>query len=368
MSRTVADDFKYHIDHHAGLTPPAALLDARAANLRGELDDAGLDAAEDAAVAEAVSTQRRLGLAAVSDGWFRRSDPLRVIHDGVAGFGQELLGGAVAELLGGSVPVRRRAVGPLEAAGRLAEHESGSLRQVTEFPLLVSLPSPGYVAELSAVEGEQPKAVEEAGAALAAIVGAEVAALAAEGVAYVLLHNPLYGFLLRARGAERAAELGLAPGELVDRMLAADAAVLDGLVTPEIPDNFHLGLDLTTGGAADLTAGYAAGPLAAFQERQPFDRICVEYPALEQARFPLSGVRPGVVVSLGLVDVRTPELESVDEIVSRVDTAAEQLDIDDIALSTNGAFTVENGLTSNQERLKLQLVEMAARYFWGNEL
>ncbi len=365
MSRTVADDFKYHIDHHAGLTPPAALLEARAANLRGELDDAGLDAAEDAAVAEAVSTQRRLGLAAVSDGWFRRSDPLSVVHDGVSGFGPELLGGPVAELLGASVPVRRRAVGPLERAARLAQHESSALRGVTEFPLLVSLPSPGYVAELSAVEGEQPKAVEEAGAALGAIIGAEVAALAAEGVAYVLLHNPLYGFLLSARGAERAAGLGLDAVELVERMLAADAAVLDGL---ETPDTFHLGLDLSTGGAADLSAGYADAPLAVFQERQPFDRICVEYPVQEQARFPLSGVRPGVVVSLGLVDVRTPELESVDEIVARVDAAAEQLDIDDIALSTNGAFTAENSLTANQERLKLQLVEMAARYFWGNEL
>jgi hypothetical protein len=121
-------------------------------------------------------------------------------------------------------------------------------------------------------------------------------------------------------------------------------------------------------GAADLTDGYAAGPLAAFQERQPFDRICVEYPALEQARFPLSGVRPGVVVSPGPVDVRTPELESIDEIVSRVDSSAAKLDIDDIALSTNGSFSAGSGLTGNQERLKRWLVEMAARYYWGNEL
>lgn len=42
------------------------------------------------------------------------------------------------------------------------------------------------------------------------------------------------------------------------------------------------------------------------------------------------------MVSLGLVDVRTAELESVDEIVSRVDGAAAELDIDDLALSTNG--------------------------------
>jgi methionine synthase II (cobalamin-independent) len=367
----VADDFKYHIDHHAGLTPQVALTDARAAHLRGELDDAGLRAAEDAAVAEAVSTQRRLGLSAVSDGWFRRSDPLSVIHDHVSGFGDELVGGAVAQLLGPSVPGRREAVGPLAAVGRLAGHESAALREVTEHPLLVSLPSPGYVAELSVAEGpegpggQQAKAVAETGAALAAIIGREVAALAAEGVAYVLLHNPLYGFLLSARGARRAGELGVEAGELIDRMLVADAAVLDGL---EATVHFHLGLDLTTGGAADLTDGYAAGPLAAFQERQPFDRICVEYPALEQARFPLSGVRPGVVVSPGPVDVRTPELESIDEIVSRVDSSAAKLDIDDIALSTNGSFSAESGLTGNQERLKLQLVEMAARYFWGNEL
>ena len=38
------------------------------------------------------------------------------------------------------------------------------------------------------------------------------------------------------------------------------------------------------------------------------------------------------------------------------------------AFGAFGAFTAESGLTSHQERLKLQLVEMTARYFWGNEL
>src|SRR5579859_1781063 len=63
----------FRADHVGSLLRPPALLDARARHADGTLDDAGLAAAEDAAVAEAVARQEEVGLRAATDGEFRRT-------------------------------------------------------------------------------------------------------------------------------------------------------------------------------------------------------------------------------------------------------------------------------------------------------
>ena len=77
----MADDFKYHIDHHGSLVRPPALLAARAAGLSGE----PLAATEEDAVEAAAHLQRRLVLSTVGDGQFRREHFESVVHDHVAG-------------------------------------------------------------------------------------------------------------------------------------------------------------------------------------------------------------------------------------------------------------------------------------------
>lgn len=360
----MADDFKYHIDHHARLVPPAELVGARAAHVRGRLDDAGLRAAEDAAITDALRMQRRVGLSAVSDGQLRRRNPLSVVYDGVRGFGAEIgAGGALAELLGPSlVPEWRGLEEQPVARGRLTEHEAGFLlSSAVDRPLMLSLPSPGYVGALCAGDRGPGTA-----AALARIIRDEVAALAADGVRHVLLHNPVYAFLLTVEGRNRATAAGIDSDSLIGSMLDADAAAIADLNTPE---EFRVSLDLTTAGAAPAGRGYDGAALAVFLDRQPFDRLCVEFPRAEQDRFPIERVPAGCVVALGVVDVGTAEPEPVEELVERVDKAATVLDVDDIAISTNGGFAAGGAqLTGQQQRAKLQLVEMTARYFWGNEL
>jgi 5-methyltetrahydropteroyltriglutamate--homocysteine methyltransferase len=107
----MADDFKYHIDHHVGLVPPPALLAARSAHSRGELDSAGLRAAEDVAIRRVLQMQRRLGLVALGDGQYRRRHPLSVVYDNIDGFSATPeTGGRVAELLGDRLAPERRAL------------------------------------------------------------------------------------------------------------------------------------------------------------------------------------------------------------------------------------------------------------------
>jgi 5-methyltetrahydropteroyltriglutamate--homocysteine methyltransferase len=287
----------------------------------------------------------------------------------VAGFGAPTTSaaarGPVAELLGERLaPEHRPLVGTPAARGRLVAEEAGFVTGALPRPVLVALPSPGFVLALS---GPADGSVEpEAVAALAGIVRDEVAGLAADGVAYVQLHNPLAGVLLTVAGRERAKALGLDADALLARMLEADGPVLDGL---DAPADFRVGLDLATAGSAHLAQGYDAVAVSAFVDRQPFDRLHVEYPANEAARFPIELLKPGTVVSLGVVDVSSPELEDVDALVELIDRAATVVEIDDIAISTNGGFAASAAvLTESQQHAKLQLVEMTARYFWGNEL
>lgn len=357
----MADDFKYHIDHHSTLIPPAELVEARTAKARGKIGDEELRAKEDQAITDALHVQRRLGLAAVGDGQFRRRNSLAPYYDRIEGFGaQQVARGPVAELVGQRLaPEYHPLTSTPKAQGRLVENETAFLVGAIERPLLIALPAPGFVAELS---GADASAAEQ----LAAIVHDEIEALAKDGVAYVQLHNPLTGILLTRAGRDRAKELGLDADALLGRMRAVDAKAIEAL---DVPQDFRVGLDLTTSGAGYDRQGYDVAATTAFLTDQAFQRLSVEYPAAEAARFPLNLLPPASVVSLGIVDVATPEAEDVDDLVARIDEASSVLDIDDIALATNGGFTASPAvLSETEQRAKLQLVEMAARYFWGNEL
>ncbi|MGI8447863.1 MAG: hypothetical protein ACR2MP_11930, partial [Streptosporangiaceae bacterium] len=77
----MADDFRYHIDHHGSLVRPPELLAARAGG-----DPLGRAAAEEQAVSAVAHSQRRLTLSAVGDGQFRREHFESVVYDHVGGF------------------------------------------------------------------------------------------------------------------------------------------------------------------------------------------------------------------------------------------------------------------------------------------
>lgn len=75
-------------------------------------------------------------------------------------------------------------------------------------------------------------------------------------------------------------------------------------------------------------------------------------------------------VCLGVVDATVPELEDIDAVLARIDTAAEYKDIEDMAVSPSRGFAdvaARPLLGAEDQRRKLVLVETVARYCWGNE-
>lgn len=361
----MADDFGYHIDHHGSLVRPPELLAARASG-----DPAALAAAQEEAAVAVAHVQRRLTLSACGDGQFRREHFESVLYDHVDGFSPTDGAAPLADAAGISA-ARRRGIGASPTArGRLAQAEAAPVLATVDRPVFVALPSPGYLAALGSALADSAAvdAVRASGAALAAILRSEVEALAADGVVYVALGNPLYVPLLTVAG--RAALAGQIDVDAVlAAMIEADRAAASGL---SVPADFRVGLDLTDAGPLPTTAaGYDPAALEALVDETPFQRLCVDFPADPAARLPLELVKPGLVVSLGVIDVSTPELESVDALLQRLDPVLEQRGESDMAVATNGGFaqSVDSPSMSGEEQhAKLELVEMVARYYWGNEI
>jgi 5-methyltetrahydropteroyltriglutamate--homocysteine methyltransferase len=370
----VADDFKYHIDHAGGLVRPAALLDARRGWAGGRLDEAGLARVADEAIAEVAMMQRRIGLSAISDGQYRRATWASVLYDGVEGFGgsQTPVSSPPSGLLGeaGSLPDSPAVVAKLEATGRLAAAEARYLLGATQRSVGLALPAAGFVAERSFDPVRTPAAYsspELVGAELAGILRTEIQALAADGVRHVQVANPGYALTISRAGRDRLTAQGIDPDGLLDRMATADLASIEALDTDE---EFRVSLDITTGGAVDLTEGYDADAVARFFTQLPFYRVQVEH--LAGADFPLTSVPTGRVMALGVIDVRAGSVPPVEAVLDRVDAATAILDVDDIAISTNGSFApvadAPGQLSWTEQANRMQLVEMVARYYWGNEL
>ena len=358
----MADDYGYHIDHHGSLVRPSGLLAARAGG-----DPAAIEAAEQEAAVALAHALRRLTLSAVCDGQYRRAFFESVAYDNIEGFAPAAGPAPLSDLAG--IPAARRLAGPASpvARGRLAQAEVAPVLATVDRPVFVTLPSAGY---LAAVGGTGDLGtVQASGTALAAILKAEVEALAAEGVAYVALANPLYVPLLTTEGRAALAGAGLDPDAVLAALIAADQATFTGL---GVPAEFRIGLDLTDSGPLPTTAkGYDAGAVEALLGGIAFHRLGVDYPAEPAARFPVDLVKPGIVVSLGVVDVATPEPETVEDLLDRVDPVADQRGEGDIAISTNGGFAQvasEPRMTGEQQHDKLMLVEMVSRYYWGNEI
>jgi len=359
----VADDYKYHIDHHGSLVRPAGLL---AAPSGGDPDPALAEAVP--AVAHAL---RRLALSAVGDGQFRRAHFESVVYDQVEGFGPASGTQPLTDAAG--IPAARRRVlrdTPL-AAGRLAQAEVAPVLATVDRPVFVQLPSPGYLAAAGSALGGPADldAASAHGAALAAVLGAEIEALAADGVAYVALGNPLYPPLLTVAGRERLAAAGLDADAVLGVLLDADRAAVAALT---VPDTFRVGLDLADSGPLPTTErGYDPAAVDALLDANPFHRLCVDFPADPGARLPLERVKPGLVLSLGVVDVSAAAPEDVEDILARVDPVVDERTEDDVAIATNGGFAQSADrplMTEEAQNAKLRLVETVARYYWGNEI
>ena len=342
----------------------AAALDEERAKDRTVLREA-----EDEAIREAVRRQRDLGLDVITDGEFRRWMFMNSFYDAVSGVrtgktvtfrndrgeGVEL---AVHEI-----------VAPLEAVDSPGAREASFMLEVAgATPFKITFPAASIFAHpFTTLEG----AYESIDAFVDAAVAIErrlVADAIEVGAGYVQFDFPLYPYLVDPAWTARFEEAGHDVDALIERALAADVAVLEGM-----PDDVTAALHICRGNFR--SSWMCEGSLEPVAERVfgelPYDAFLVEWDdeGRDGGYAPVRHLREGSVMVMGLISSKTPVLEDEDDIVRRLEEAATSAGgMERLAISPQCGFaSVMVGNETNEEAQwrKLELVGTIADRLWG---
>src|SRR5882724_5887105 len=187
----------FRADPVGSLVKPHALLAAEAAFASGALDQNGLEAAQDAAVSQALALQKDIGLTFVTDGELRRQDCDSPYVAALAGVQRR----DARKAGGGNVSAWQspyRVTAGLRQEKRLTEHESRYLQAQTKLPVKISLLAPSALALRMFEPGVSDAAypgLPALAVAFGEIIQREIEALSSEGVRYIQLSCPAYAWL-----------------------------------------------------------------------------------------------------------------------------------------------------------------------------
>jgi 5-methyltetrahydropteroyltriglutamate--homocysteine methyltransferase len=337
-------------------------------------DRSELRALEDDAIREAVRRQIDLGLDVVSDGEFRRWMFQNSFWDAVSGVSTDKVVGfhnQREEELELHVPVIERR---LEKVDSPAAREARFVADVADgHPFKVTFPAASLFAHpLTTIAGSSKGGYEylEGFLAHAVEIERELVADAIEaGASYVQFDFPLYPYLVDPAWIARFTEAGHDVGRVLERSLAADAGVLDG-----IPRGVTTALHICRGNFR--SAWMCEGSLEPVAERVfgllPYDTFLVEWDdeGRDGGYSPVRFLRDGATMVMGLISSKTPQLEDENDVVRRLEEAANFAGgMERLAISPQCGFAsvmVGNETNEDAQWRKLDLVARVAHRVWGH--
>jgi 5-methyltetrahydropteroyltriglutamate--homocysteine methyltransferase len=368
----------YHAEHVGSLLRPPWLLDARARHQRGELDEAGLRAAEDRAASENIALQREAGLEIFTDGEVRRTNYMTGILESTGGMSVVESAPVTWRRDDGEIPPPAETDFVLTAASAKvfrrdkltnveAEYLAGQVPGQFKITMM-SAAMGGMVWHPAVSTGAYPSPVELI-QDLVALQIEEIGDLVARGTRRVQLDSLAYNQVFDGEFRAATGNGALDPQLILAGAVAADAAVV-GAVKAAHPE-VTVGIHICRGN--NRSAYMARGGYEPVAERLfgevPVDRFLLEYDTERAGGFePLRFIRPGTTVVLGLISSKRPALESQDDLRRRIDEAARYVPAENLALSPQCGFAstaAGNVLTVDEEKRKLELVVDTARKVWG---
>ena len=361
----------FRAEQVGSLLRPPELLAARSAHASGRIDAAELGAREDAAIRDAITRQRDIGMDVFTDGEMRRASWLTGMAEAVDGFEADSVllewhgpGGGVekttAKIVGSLLRKRRK----------LTEHEVPLLKALGAAPFKITLPAPSNFVPTGfklGVTDRHYKNREALLADLVAIIKDEIQWLVSQGVSYIQLDAPFYSHYLDPQHREAMRQSGGDPDADFEAAAAGDNAAMAGVPR----ENVTLAVHICRGNSR--SRWYTEGGYDAIAEklfaRLDVDRFLLEYDTERSGTFePLRLVPHGKDVVLGLVTTKEPRLESGDDLRRRIDEAARYVPLEHLALSPQCGFaSVASGnlLSMDDQWRKLELVAGTARAVWG---
>jgi 5-methyltetrahydropteroyltriglutamate--homocysteine methyltransferase len=363
----------FRADQVGSLIRPQALRDARQAYLAGKMPATALAEIEDRCIRDVIALQERVGLAAITDGEFRRTSFREVLFDNVDGFSKERVETDFAfNYADGSTrratPVPK-VVAPLRRRGAMAAKDFAFLKSHTRRTAKAMLPAPSFAHWFigdKALSGHVYRDTASYMADVARVYREEVAELAALGCSYLQIDEVPIPVMSDPKVQAIIAQRGEDYRVLIDLYVDAINAAIK-----ERPPGMAVAVHMCRGNEG--VAGLGSGGYEPIAERV-FGRLAVDGYLLEfdtprAGDFaPLRFLPPNTIAVLGLMSTKVRDLESKDELKRRVDDAAKVIGIDRLGLCPQCGFATAyhfDRLTiDDQERKLARLVEVASE-IWG---
>jgi 5-methyltetrahydropteroyltriglutamate--homocysteine methyltransferase len=261
---------------------------------------------------------------------------------------------------------RRAVTGKLRRTRSLAQEEFVYLRASAMTPVKVTLPSPLMMQTFWSQEHSTAAYRDpfEMFADATALLGAEIADLAALGCDYVQIDAPELATLVDGSVRAGFAARGIDP----DRLLGEGVDMLNDMArAPGVRYALHLCRG-NRDGHWMAAGGYGAISKCVFRRLSHFDTFFLEYDDERSGGFePLADLPKDRFVFLGLVSTKRPALEDVEPLLSRIDEASRYYPRDQLGLSPQCGFSSAIGtypLDEVQQQGKLELVTEVARRAW----
>jgi 5-methyltetrahydropteroyltriglutamate--homocysteine methyltransferase len=370
---------RFRADNIGSLLRPEELLKARVALREARVDRKKVREIEDRSILKALDLQKSAGVQIFTDGEYRRdiftADITKAI-DGLVpgkpvvkfewqGRGKELAEqskeGNLQYIVGGK----------LTRKGRFTPNEAPFLKQHAPGPFKICTPAAMQHAIMRYRPGVTDKfypTVHDMLQDVAAIMREEVQALFDEGASYVQLDAPSYSNFFDRKRHELLQQSGINLDEALSAAIAADNAMIDGInrrADTVIGIHFCRGNKRSAWGAEGSYEPIADKVFGSLK----MDRYLLEFDSERAGGFePLRFVPRRKTVVLGLITTKEPELESVDELLRRIEQASKYVPMENLAVSTQCGFASAasgNLISWDDMRRKLELVAEVARTVWG---
>ena len=377
---------KIRNDVVGSLLRPAALKDARRRFDAGQISLEELRFAEDKAIGVAVKLQEDLGLSVVTDGEYRRLNFQDSFGESVAGYDagtpsldfyeQRVAGSSPlrrweipdhGEQKGTAVAQRRPVAAKIRLARNVPAEEFRFLRTAARLPGKVALIGPDRISQRFDWQNSKSfySGLDEFVDDVVQVERQIIGGLVGEGCGYVQIDAPGYTAYVDTPSLDAMRARGEDPKENFARSLKADNALIEGF------DEVVFGIHLCRGNQRSMW--HREGSYDDIAERLlnelKHDRFLFEYDTPRAGGFePLRFLPKGKMIVLGLVSTKVPQLETVDDLKRRVDSAAKYVPLEQIAISPQCGFSsdvVGNLISEDDQKRKLGVVVEAARQIWG---
>lgn len=358
------------------------LLRAQKQKRNGQISEADFESQADQAVLEVLALQEAAGVDIVTDGEQRRDGFFSFIADKLDGVKMmtlaEMLGivedKAAFELILQTLDVpafsisNATCVGKISRRKPLAADEVRFLKKHTTKPIKVPLPGPYLVTRAMWVKEASREAYaskEELGADVVRVLREELRDLIDAGADFIQFDEPVLTELVFAHGQVRtfmcaALAARKDPAEELELAVELMRAVLKGF------DHVRIGVHVCRGNWSQDESTLLRGsyhPLKPYLERMPVQQFVLEY-ATERAGDILSFAAPEL--GLGVVNPRTEQIESVDDVKRSIDRALEVYAPERLFVNPDCGFATFSNRPVNSGSIaaeKMKIVSQAVKAF-----